>query len=93
MRAVIVNEFGPLAQAQVVQIAKPEPAEDEIQIRASVAGANYPDLLVMEGNYQNKPPLPFVPGKEVAGVVSKVGAKVRDFSVGRCVPRGASRAA
>lgn len=49
----------------------PEWAKDRLRFRA--AGVDFPDLLVVAGTYQLLPPLPFSPGKEVAGVVSAVG--------------------
>lgn len=82
MRAVIVKAFGAISNADVEEIRTPEPGRGEIQVQVEAAGVNYPDILVMEGNYQNKPDLPFAPGKEVAGTVSKVGPEVTEFEVG-----------
>jgi NADPH:quinone reductase len=54
----------------------------EITIDVHAAGVNFPDLLQVRGTYQNLAPLPFSPGKEVAGVVSAVGAGASEFRVG-----------
>jgi len=54
-----------------------------VDVRA--IGCNFPDILIVQGKYQKKPPLPFSPGCEVAGVVSAVGAGVRDLTAGQRV--------
>ena len=51
-------------------------------VDVKAAGVNFPDLLMVQGKYQFKPPLPFVPGAEVAGVVAAVGEGVASRSVG-----------
>lgn len=79
MRAVVIREFGPPEGAAVVDLQDPEPGPGEIVVAMRAAGVNYPDLLVVEGRYQNKPPLPFTPGKELAGEVLAIGPEVRAF--------------
>lgn len=65
----------------------PAPALGAGQIRVQIRAAslNFPDLLIVQNKYQMKPPLPFVPGTEFAGVVSEVGEGVRGFAVGQRV--------
>jgi len=58
------------------------PGAGEIAVAARAIGINYPDLLVVEGRYQLLPKLPFVPGKELAGVVAAVGPDVTAFAPG-----------
>lgn len=82
MKAVVVNAFGPLDTAGVEERPDPMPGAGEVVIDVAAAEANYPDILVMEGNYQVKPPLPFSPGKAAAGVVATVGEGVGGISVG-----------
>ncbi|MEO1426039.1 MAG: alcohol dehydrogenase catalytic domain-containing protein, partial [Pseudomonadota bacterium] len=82
MKAVIVEKFGPLSTAMYTDSADPIPGPGEVVIDVHAAEANFPDILVMEGNYQIKPPLPFSPGKAGAGVVSAVGDGVKDLQVG-----------
>lgn len=82
MRAVIVREFGPIENARVEEVSPSSPGPDEVLIHGAAAEVNFPDILVMEGAYQVKPPLPFSPGKEVAGTVAKVGAAVQDLKPG-----------
>ena len=69
MRAVqIVSLDGPSA-VEVVDIPQPEPSSDQVLIRVRAAGVSFPELLQTRGLYQLKPPVPFVPGSEVAGEV------------------------
>lgn len=76
MRAIVVREFGPLDSVKVEDFPAPVPAPGEVLVDVHAAGVNFPDLLVVTGKYQILPPRPFVPGKEVAGVVSAVGSGV-----------------
>ena len=57
-------------------------AEDGVRISVRSAGCNFSDILMLKGEYQVKPPFPFVPGSEIAGVVTEVGSAVAGFSVG-----------
>lgn len=83
MRAALVNEFGPPADALVVtDVADPVPGPGEVVVEVAAASVNFPDILVVEGTYQNLPPRPFSPGKEAAGRVVAVGEGVRRLSVG-----------
>lgn len=82
MKAVTVREFGPFATARVEDVSDPEPRSGEIVIDVRAAEANYPDILVMEGRYQIKPPFPFSPGKAAAGLVSWVGPDVSLLKIG-----------
>ncbi|HUD32400.1 MAG TPA: NADPH:quinone oxidoreductase family protein [Variovorax sp.] len=67
------------------ELPTPEPASGEVLIEIKAASLNFPDLLIVQNKYQMKPPLPFVPGSEYAGVVSKLGADVRNLQVGQNV--------
>jgi len=82
VKAVVVDAFGSFRNAQIRTLADPRPGKGEVCIAVRAAETNYPDVLVMEGNYQVKPALPFSPGKAAAGVVDAVGAGVSDFSPG-----------
>jgi NADPH2:quinone reductase len=82
MRAVHIFGHGEPEELQFVEVPPPIVRPSEVQIDVHVAGVNYPDLLVVRGVYQNLAPLPFSPGKEVAGVVSAVGSEVTEFRVG-----------
>ena len=82
MQAWICNELsGP--DALIWQDAPtPEPRPGEVRVAIKAASLNFPDLLIVQGKYQMKPPLPFVPGAEFAGVVEAVGEGVKHLSVG-----------
>ena len=71
----------------------PEPQAGEVRVAIRAASLNFPDLLIVQNKYQMKPPLPFVPGSEYAGVVEAVGDGVaRSRSAMRSLP-SAARAA
>lgn len=63
----------------------PQPQAGEVLIEIKAASLNFPDLLIVQNKYQMKPPLPFVPGSEYAGVVQAVGAGVKHLVVGQNV--------
>lgn len=62
-----------------------EPGVGQIRVAIKAASLNFPDLLIVQGKYQIKPPLPFVPGTEFAGVVDAVGDRVKGFKPGDAV--------
>jgi NADPH2:quinone reductase len=82
MRAVIVREFGPVEDAELGEFPKPEPGPHDILLETHATAANFVDLLVIGGQYQFLPDLPFVPGKLPAGVVAEVGSAVKALKVG-----------
>ena len=82
MKAVLVREFAPFEQAVYTDVADPIPGTGEVLVDVKAAETNYPDILVVEGKYQIKPPLPFSPGKAGAGVVAALGKGVEGLSVG-----------
>jgi NADPH2:quinone reductase len=82
MRAVIVREFGPVEEAELGEFPKPEPAPNEILLEVHATAANFVDLLVIGGQYQFLPDLPFVPGKLPAGTVAEVGSSVKTLKPG-----------
>ena len=63
----------------------PAPGEGEVLIEIKAASLNFPDLLIVQNKYQHKPPLPFVPGSEYAGVIQAVGKGVEHLEVGQSV--------
>jgi NADPH2:quinone reductase len=76
MRAVTVRAFGPIETVRVEEMPEPQPGPGEVLIGVEAADTNYPDILVIEGRYQFKPPLPFAPGKAAAGRVLALGPEV-----------------
>ena len=67
------------------ELPTPEPQAEEVRVAIRAASLNFPDILVVQNKYQIKPPLPFVPGAEYAGVVEAVGEGVRHLKVGDAV--------
>ncbi|MBK17905.1 MAG: NADPH:quinone oxidoreductase [Rhodospirillaceae bacterium] len=82
MRAVLVEEFGPVDSHKLGEIDPPTPGAGEVLIDIHAIGINFPDTLMMQGLYQTKPERPFTPGRDVAGVISGVGDDVTGFKVG-----------
>jgi NADPH2:quinone reductase len=82
MRAVRIHELTGPAGLRVDKVEAPRTGAGEVLIDVKAAGVNFPDVLLSHGKYQFKPPLPFVPGGEVAGVVAAVGAGVSGFAPG-----------
>lgn len=76
MQALIVTEHGPLEKLTLGEFPDPKPGKGEVLVDVYAASVNFPDLLVIAGTYQNLPPRPFVPGKDLAGVVAAVGEGV-----------------
>ena len=70
---------------------KPEPAPGEILVKVGAAGVSFAALLGIQGKHQNKPPLPFVPGNEIAGEIVALGDGVHDLKVGQRIATGGSR--
>lgn len=82
MKAVVASVLGAIENLSVVHLPDPSPGPGEVLVAVVAAGVNYPDLLVVEGRYQNRPPLPFIPGKEAAGLVLAVGPGVNSCQIG-----------
>ena len=67
------------------ELPTPQPKAGEVLVEIKAASLNFPDLLIVQNKYQMKPPLPFVPGSEYAGVVAAVGEGVAQLKVGQSV--------
>ncbi len=82
MKALLCKAFGPASSLQLEDIPSPTPKANEVLLDVHAAGVNFPDSLIIQGKYQFKPPFPFAPGGEAAGVISAVGDKVSQYRVG-----------
>lgn len=82
MKAALIKEHGPIESLVVEEVLDPVAGPGEVVIEVGAASVNFPDLLVVEGTYQNLPPRPFSPGKEVSGRVLSVGEDVERIAVG-----------
>nr|XP_047924870.1 synaptic vesicle membrane protein VAT-1 homolog-like isoform X3 [Anser cygnoides] len=92
MRAVVLSAFGGLNKLRVSKKAMPEPQEGELKIRVKAwssiissgvsVGLNFIDLMVRQGNIDNPPKTPLVPGFECSGIVEALGDSVKGFEIG-----------
>ncbi|MBL8643490.1 MAG: NADPH:quinone oxidoreductase family protein [Rhodospirillaceae bacterium] len=85
MKALLSHQPGGPETLRLTDVPDPAPRAGEIVIGVKACGVNYPDVLIIEDRYQMKPPRPFSPGGEVAGVVAAVGSDVKNFAVGDAV--------
>ncbi len=88
MRAVLCSAFTGPEDLRIGEIEEPKPASDEILIDVYAASVSFMDHLLVSGRYQMRPPTPFVPGTEAAGVVIAVGGKITRFQPGDRVACG-----
>ena len=82
MKAIHCEIYGAIASLVYRDLPDPAPGDQEIVVDAEAIGVNYPDGLLVQGLYQARPDLPFIPGMEAAGHVAAVGAKVTRFKAG-----------
>ncbi len=82
MRALQVEAFGDPKQLKVSDLRERTPGKGEVKIRMAGVGIGFFDGLLVKGEYQIKPPLPFVPGSSIAGIVEEVGAGVDHLKPG-----------
>ena len=82
MKAILCKAFGPPDTLVFEDIASPTPGKGEVVVTVKAASVNFPDVLIIENKYQFKPPLPFSPGSELAGVVKTVGEGVTRYKAG-----------
>lgn len=82
MKAIMCRSFGQPEDLVLEDVPAPEPGPGQVSIAIHAAAVNYPDNLIIANRYQMKPPLPFSPGGEVAGVVRTVGPRVDDLAPG-----------
>lgn len=85
MQAVVIDEFRPFMEARLGDLPDPVPGEGELVVDVACADVNFPDVLYVEGKYQDLPPRPFSPGIGASGTVSAIGEGVSGFSLGQRV--------
>ena len=85
MRAVVCREWGPPDTLVVGDVPEPVPGPNEVLIGVRACGVNFADALIVQGKYQERPPLPFVPGLEVAGEIISMGEDVAGLATGQRV--------
>ena len=84
-RAVVCEALGAPESLQLQPLARQVLSPGAVRVRIKAAGINFPDLLTIQGLYQHRPQLPFVPGVEAAGIVVETAADVHGLSLGQRV--------
>jgi NADPH2:quinone reductase len=79
---LLCREYGPIERLRVEEVPSPRPGPNEVVVEVKASSLNFPDALLVQGLYQVKPPLPFSPGMELAGIVKDVGTGVRGIKAG-----------
>ncbi|HUO63991.1 MAG TPA: NADPH:quinone oxidoreductase family protein [Terriglobales bacterium] len=79
---MLCHAWGPVENLKLGDVPAPVPADGEVVIAVKAVGINYADAIMVAGNYQTKPPLPFSPGLEAAGIVTACGRRVTRFKPG-----------
>src|SRR5207244_6781628 len=74
MKAVVARMWGEPALLEYTEVFPPAPRPGQVLIDVKAIGCNFPDILLIQGKYQTKPPLPFTPRAGLAAVVRDVGA-------------------
>ncbi|MEL6866922.1 MAG: NADPH:quinone oxidoreductase family protein [Bacteroidota bacterium] len=82
MKAILCKTYGPPSSLVLEDIPSPVPKAKEVLVRVKACSVNFPDTLIIQGKYQFKPPLPFTPGSDIAGVVKALGEEVKHLKVG-----------
>ncbi|HYB02365.1 MAG TPA: zinc-binding dehydrogenase [Ktedonobacteraceae bacterium] len=85
MKAVLCKAFGPPESLVIEEVEPLKPGKGQVVISVKACGVNFPDTLIIQGKYQSKPPFPFIPGSEVAGVVKELGEGVDTTKIGEKV--------
>src|SRR5213593_5247571 len=82
MKAVLCKQYGPPESLVIEDLPAQRPGPGEVVVSVKAASVNFPDVLIIENKYQFKPPLPFSPGSEIAGVIKEVGPGVARLAPG-----------
>src|ERR1700688_3104467 len=82
MKAILCSQYCGPDDLVLSELPDPVPAANEAVIAIKSAALNFFDLLMIQGKYQIKPPFPFSPAAEVAGVIESVGTGVTDLKIG-----------
>ena len=82
MKAIRAHEWGQPKDLKLDTVDRPKPLEGEVLVRVNSAALNFPDVLMIQGTYQVRPPLPFIPGIEVSGVVEELGPGIAGLTPG-----------
>jgi len=82
MKAIVVRTHGGPQALELTELPLPEPGPGQVRVRAHAIGVGRPDVLIRQGSYKWMPPMPAIPGNEVAGVVEALGPGVQAATLG-----------
>lgn len=91
MRAIVCEEYDSPDKLKIQDVDDPNPGPTDVLLTIQATGLGYVDALTVAGHYQIRPPLPFIPGNEIAGVVEQIGEGVKHLRVGQRVLATPSR--
>jgi NADPH:quinone reductase len=82
MKALLSSATGGPETLELAELPEPRPGQGQLLVRVKACSINYPDVLMIEDKYQFRPPRPFAPGGEIAGIVEEVGEGVQGWAPG-----------
>ena len=82
MKAIVVHQWTTFDKLRLEDVEEPVLEPNQVKIRVQAAGISFAMSLVVQGLYQRKPPRPFIPGTEIAGIVEEIGTNTRRFKIG-----------
>jgi NADPH2:quinone reductase len=82
MKAIVAHQWCEPSGLVLEEVERPQPKDGQLLVKVHSAALNFPDILMVAGKYQVKPPLPFTPGFEVAGTIEALGKNVDGFALG-----------
>jgi NADPH2:quinone reductase len=82
MKALLCTHYGPPEEMELKDLPSPVPGKGQVLVAVKACGVNFPDVLMIQDKYQFRPPLPFPPGGEVAGIVKALGEGVTGINEG-----------
>lgn len=85
MKALVCTKFAPYAEHKVIDVDAPKIKPGHVRLKVHAAGVNFPDILMVQGQYQVKPPFPFIAGAECAGEIIELGDGVKHLKLGQRV--------
>ncbi len=82
MKALICHKFAPYHEHTIEEVPAPDMKPGHVRIKIKAAGVNFPDILQVQGQYQSKPPFPFIPGAECSGIITELADDVPYLKLG-----------
>jgi len=82
VKAIVCEKLGPPSDLVYKELENISPGPKEVIVEVKACSVNFPDTLIIQGKYQFKPELPFIPGSDIAGTIKEVGCEVKHLSIG-----------